>query len=130
MPGWLSGWASIFSSGHDPGVLESSPASGSLWSLLLPPPISLPLSLCLSWINKIFKKSRGCIYIHIYYEICVNMFRILVPKMLVVLLKDFNYREKKIFFKLNCLFPLCKYTLDIFLFKSFCNNNNKIETTF
>ena len=28
-PGWLSGWAPAFGSGHDPGVLGSSPASGS-----------------------------------------------------------------------------------------------------
>ena len=28
-PEWLSGWASAFSSGPDPGVLESSPELGS-----------------------------------------------------------------------------------------------------
>ena len=31
-PGWLSHWASDFSSGHDLGVLEWSPTSGSLLS--------------------------------------------------------------------------------------------------
>ena len=29
-PGWLSGWASAFGSGHDLRVPGSSPASGSL----------------------------------------------------------------------------------------------------
>ena len=57
--GWLSDWASAFGSGHDPGVLGSSPASGSPpRSLLLPLPVSLPLSLCLSWINNILKKKE------------------------------------------------------------------------
>ena len=47
-PGWLSGGASAFGSGHDPGVPGSSPTSGSLaGSLLLPLPVSLPLSVCL-----------------------------------------------------------------------------------
>ena len=47
-PGWLSGWASVFGSGCDPGVLGSNPISGSpQGSLLLPLPMSLPLSLCL-----------------------------------------------------------------------------------
>ena len=41
-PGWLSGWASAFGSGHDPGVLGLNPASESAGSL----PMSLPLSLC------------------------------------------------------------------------------------
>ena len=39
-PGWLSGFAPAFSPGHDPGVLGSSPTSGSLhgtcFSLSLP----------------------------------------------------------------------------------------------
>ena len=43
-PGWLSGWASAFGSERDPGVPGSSPT----WSLLLPLPVSLPLSVCLS----------------------------------------------------------------------------------
>ena len=58
-PGWLSGWVSAFGSGHDPGVLGSTPISGSLAGrLLLPLPMFLPLSLCFSWINKIFKKKK------------------------------------------------------------------------
>ena len=43
VPGWLGGWTSAFDSGHDPGVLVSSPASGSPGSLLLPLPMSLLL---------------------------------------------------------------------------------------
>ena len=40
VPGWLSSWAAAFGSGHDPGVLGSSPASGSpQGSLLLPLPL-------------------------------------------------------------------------------------------
>ena len=58
IPGWLSGLAPAFGPGRDPGVPGSSPTSGS-WHgacfslcLCLCPP---PLSLCLSWINKINK---------------------------------------------------------------------------
>ena len=51
-PGWLSSWASAFGSGHNPGswdrVLHQALCSAG--SLLLPLPMSLPLSL--SWINK------------------------------------------------------------------------------
>ena len=59
-PGWVSGWASAFSSGSDPGVLRSSPTSvspqGVCFSLCLCP----CLSLCVShiYINKIFKKKK------------------------------------------------------------------------
>ena len=43
------GGASTLGSGRDPGVPGSSPASGvPAWSLLLPLPGSLPLSLCFS----------------------------------------------------------------------------------
>ena len=54
-PGWLGGSASAFGSGHDPGDpgMESCtrlPAG----SLLLPPPVSLLLSVSHEWINKIF----------------------------------------------------------------------------
>ena len=44
---WVAQWvkASAFSSGHDPRILGSSPASGSLLS---GEPASLPLSACLS----------------------------------------------------------------------------------
>ena len=42
-PGVFSGWASAFRSGHDPGVLGSSPTSGSPWGTF-----SLCLCLCLS----------------------------------------------------------------------------------
>ena len=51
MPGWFSGWASAFSSGHDPGVPGSSPPSGSLWGVFFSLCLCLWL-LCLSWINK------------------------------------------------------------------------------
>ena len=50
VPEWLSGGASAFDSGHDPGVLGSSPASGSpqraCFSLCLC--VCLSLSLCVS----------------------------------------------------------------------------------
>ena len=51
---WLSGWASVFGSGCDPGIPGSSPTSASLWGAWL----SLCLCFCLcfsvylSWINK------------------------------------------------------------------------------
>ena len=44
MPGWLSGWVSDFGSGYDPGVLGSSPTSGSRHGACF----SLFLCLCLS----------------------------------------------------------------------------------
>ena len=44
-PGRLHGWASAFGSGHDPGVLGWSPHQVPVRSLLLPLPMSLPLSL-------------------------------------------------------------------------------------
>ena len=51
-PGWHSGWASAFGPGRDPGVMGSSPSSGSsAMSLLLPLPLPLlvfPLSLAVS----------------------------------------------------------------------------------
>ena len=59
MPGWLSGWASAFGSGRDPGVLGSSPTSGlPLDTLFLPLPMSLPLCVSHEWINKILKKKK------------------------------------------------------------------------
>ena len=51
-PGWLSDWASAVGSGCDPGI--ESHIGLPVRSLLLLLPVSLPLSLCLSWINKIF----------------------------------------------------------------------------
>ena len=43
MPGWLSGWASAFHSGHDLGLGIESHVGLPTGSLLLPLPISLPL---------------------------------------------------------------------------------------
>ena len=48
---WLRAWS------RGPGV--ESHIRLPTGSLLLPLPMSLPLSLCLSWINKILKKKRG-----------------------------------------------------------------------
>ena len=50
-PWWLTGWASAFSSGRDPGVLRSNLHIGlPAGSLILPLPMSLPFSVCL--VNK------------------------------------------------------------------------------
>ena len=57
---WLSGWASAFGLGHDPGVLEPSLISGSP-QVFLPLPMSLPLSLCVS--HELKKK---CVSHYIY----------------------------------------------------------------
>ena len=57
MPGWLSGWVSALGSGRDPGVLGSSPTSGSLHGAYFSFCLGLCLSLCLSWINKILEKN-------------------------------------------------------------------------
>ena len=53
-PGWLNGWASAFSSGRDPGVLGSSPPSGSLQGACFSLCLCLFLSLSVSheWIKK------------------------------------------------------------------------------
>ena len=58
MDGGLSSWASAFGSGCDPGVLGSSPPSGSLHGACFYLCLCLCLSPCVSheWINKIFKK--------------------------------------------------------------------------
>ena len=52
-PGWFNGWASFFSSGHDPGVLGSSPASAPCRKPASPSAcVSPSLCVCLLWINK------------------------------------------------------------------------------
>ena len=58
MPGWLSGWASAISFRRDLGI--ESHIGLLAGSLLLPLPMSLPLSLCVSHelINKIFKNKK------------------------------------------------------------------------
>ena len=48
IPGWLSGLAPAFGPGCDPGVLKSSPASGSMEPVSPSVYISASLSLCLS----------------------------------------------------------------------------------
>ena len=47
-PGWFSGWSSAFLSGCDPGVLGSSPTSGSLQGAYFSFCFCLCLSLCVS----------------------------------------------------------------------------------
>ena len=60
MAGWLSDWVSAFSSRRDPGVLGSSPSSGSpTGCLLLLLPMCLPLSLCFSWVDNIFWRKEN-----------------------------------------------------------------------
>ena len=48
VPGWLSDWASAFGPGRDPGVLGSSPTSGSLHGACFSLCLCLCLSLCVS----------------------------------------------------------------------------------
>ena len=67
--GWLSGWASAFSSDCDPRVLGSSPTSGSPQEACF----SLCLSLPLSWINKIFKNFSNLIW-SLQYLKCIKTF--------------------------------------------------------
>ena len=47
MPGWLGGWASAFDSGHDPGLGMEFHIGLPVGGVLLPLPVSLPLSLSL-----------------------------------------------------------------------------------
>ena len=47
-PGWLSGRASAFGSGHDPGFLGLNPTSGFLWEACFSFCLCLRLFLCLS----------------------------------------------------------------------------------
>ena len=47
-PEWFSGWVPAFGSGHDPGVLGLSPASGSLQGACFSLCLCLCLSLCVS----------------------------------------------------------------------------------
>ena len=49
--GWLSGWASAFSSGRNPGVLGLSSALGSPQGTCFPLCLCLHISPCLSWVN-------------------------------------------------------------------------------
>ena len=50
---WLSGLAPALGPGRDPGVPRIESHVGlPAWSLLLPLPVSLPLSLCVSFMNK------------------------------------------------------------------------------
>ena len=51
-PRWLSGGASVFGSGRDPGVLGSSPTSGFLQGACFSLCLCLCLSVCVSSINK------------------------------------------------------------------------------
>ena len=57
--GWLSGLAPPSTQGL---ILETQDQVPHVrlpaWSLLLPLPVSLPLSVCLSWINEIFEKTK------------------------------------------------------------------------
>ena len=55
-PRWLSSWASAFGSGCDPSPGIEFRIRLPVRSLLLPLPMSLPLILCLLWINKSFFK--------------------------------------------------------------------------
>ena len=61
MPEWLSDWASAYGSVVIQGFWDQVPHQAPplpARSLFLPLPMSLPLPLCLSWINKILKKKQ------------------------------------------------------------------------
>ena len=66
-PGWLSGWASAFGSGHDPRVLGSSPTLGSCMEPACPSAcVSASLSVSRwmnqwmnEWMNEILKKIKN-----------------------------------------------------------------------
>lgn len=69
-PAWLSGRATAFGSGHDPGVPGSSPMSGSLQGTYF------SLCLCLSWINTLKKKNTLLCISIIYYYLCIYYFNL------------------------------------------------------
>ena len=86
IPGWLSSLAPTFSPGRDPRVPGSSPALGSCRDLASPSAcvsasLSLSLSVCVSWINKIFKKKIPPNW-HPSHTCYQNSFRVplLIPK--------------------------------------------------
>ena len=56
-PGWLNGSAFAFGPGRDPRVLESSPDQVPCREPAFPSAY-VSASLCLSWINKIFKNKK------------------------------------------------------------------------
>ena len=56
-PGWLSSWVSAFGSGHDLRVLGLIPSSGSLQEVCFSC-LCLPLSVCLSRVNKLNLKKK------------------------------------------------------------------------
>ena len=62
-PGWLSGWVSALGSDRDPWVLGLCSALGSPQGACFSLCLCLPLSLCVSWINKIFKKEIALTYV-------------------------------------------------------------------
>ena len=80
-PGWLSGWASAFGSGHDPRFRDQIPHWAPCKEPASPSAMCLPLSVCLSWIdkNKILKNNQtmfwvrcedwATIYKYMYYLI-------------------------------------------------------------
>ena len=62
-PGWLNDWGSVclWLRSWSWGPRIKSHIKLPTGSLLLPLPVSLPLSVCLSWINKILKKKTWCL---------------------------------------------------------------------
>ena len=58
-PGWLSSWAPALGPGHDLGVPGSSPTLGFRMDPVSLSAWSQPLSLCLSWINKLNRKKKS-----------------------------------------------------------------------
>ena len=52
MPGWLSGWVPVCGSGHDPRFWDRVPHWAPCEEPASPLPVSQPLSLGLSLMNK------------------------------------------------------------------------------
>ena len=77
-PGWLSNCASAFDSGSDPGVWDRVPHQAPCKESASPSDcVSASLSVCLSWINKIFKKKLVLRHWHRFPKYCLYVILII-----------------------------------------------------